>query len=99
MRILAIYVVSIFQDFEKLLRRENDLVEDDIRLVLDEYNSSFIPYELQSGIYTFQDTSEALSNILQPEYPASSSVIVIEFDDIILKTKISCTIRYYSHKV
>ena len=36
MRILAIYNSSKFQDFESFLRTEVDLVEDDIRLVLDE---------------------------------------------------------------
>ena len=44
------YIRSIFQDFESYLRTEVDLVEDDIRLVLDEYSSSFITYELEPGI-------------------------------------------------
>ena len=38
MLILAMYVNSIFRDFESFLRTEIDLVEVDIRLVLDEYN-------------------------------------------------------------
>ena len=42
MRILSNYVSSIFQDFESFLRTEVELVEDDIRLSLDESNSSFI---------------------------------------------------------
>ena len=50
LRILSIYVNSIFQDFESFLRTENDLVEDDIKLVLDEYTSSFVTYELQPGL-------------------------------------------------
>ena len=87
MRILAIYS-SVFQDFESFLRTQIDLVEDDIRLVLDEYNSSFNTYELKPGIYTFKDLSKALFNILQPKYPASSSEIVIEFHDITRKTKL-----------
>ena len=86
--ILAIYTSSVFQDFESFLRKQIDLIEDDIKLVLDEYNSSFITYELQPGIYTFKDISEALFNILQPEYPGPSNVIVIEFDDITSKTKL-----------
>ena len=65
--ILAVYNRSIFRDFESFLRTAVDLVEDDIRLVLDEYNSSFITYELEPGIYTFKDLSEALLKILQPE--------------------------------
>ena len=50
MLILAMYIDSIFQDFENFLRTEIDLVEDDIRLVLDEYNSSFITYGLEPAI-------------------------------------------------
>ena len=64
------------------------MIEDDIKLVLDEYNSSFITYELQPGLYTFKDISEALSNILQTEYPGPSNVIDTEFDDITMKTKL-----------
>ena len=57
---LATYIVSIIQGPESFLRTEIDLVEDDITLVLDEYNSSFDPYDLEPGIYTFKDLSEAL---------------------------------------
>ena len=39
MNILSLYRRSVFQDFENTLRTEIDLVEDDIRLVLDKYNS------------------------------------------------------------
>ena len=38
MLILAMYIDSVFQDFESFLRTEIDLVEDDIQLVLDEFN-------------------------------------------------------------
>ena len=62
---LAGYPSSVLQDFENYLRTEVDLVEDDIRLVLDRNNSSFITYELQPGISTFKDLSEAPLNILQ----------------------------------
>ena len=87
MNILAIYTSSVFQDFESFLRAQIDLVEDDIKLVLDEYNSSFMNYKLEPGIYTFKDISEALLNNLQVEYPGPSNVIDIEYDDITMKTK------------
>ena len=87
-RILAIYVSSIFQDFESFLRTEIDLVEDDIRLVLDEYNSSFFTYELEPGIYTFRDLSGALFNILQPEDEVFNNSVDIEFDDFTMKPKL-----------
>ena len=88
MNILARYTNSVFQDFESFLRTQIDLVEDDVKLVLDEYNSSFITYELESGIYNFKDISEALLNILQVEYPGPINAINIEFDDITRKTKL-----------
>ena len=88
MNILAIYTSSVFQDFESLLRTQIDLIEDDIKLVLDEYNSSFITYELQPGIYTFKDISEALLNILQPQYDGYLNAIDIEYDDTTMKTKL-----------
>ena len=53
-----------FQNFESYLRIVVDLVEYDFRLILDEYNSSFINYELQIGIYTFKDISEFLAFII-----------------------------------
>ena len=85
---LARYTSSVFQDFESYLRTEMDLLQDVIKLVLDEYNSSFITYELDPGIYTFKDISEALFNILQSEYQGPSKVIDIEFDDVTRKTKL-----------
>ena len=88
MDILARYTSSVFQDFESFLRTEVDLVEDDIKLVLDEYNSNFITYELEPGIYTFKDISEALFNILQSDCPGDCNVIVIEYDDINMKTRL-----------
>ena len=40
MRIPAIFNSSVFQDFESFLGTEIDLIEDDFRLVLDEYSST-----------------------------------------------------------
>ena len=88
MNILARYNSSVFQDFESFLRTQVDLVEDDVKLVLDEYNSSFITYELDPGIYTYKDLSRALFNILQHEYPSCDNVILIRLDDITRKTKL-----------
>ena len=88
MIILSGYPRSVFQDFESYLRTEVGLVEDDIRLVLGKYNSSFITYELDPGSYNFKDLFEALFNILQHDYPEPSSKIVIEYDCITRKTKL-----------
>ena len=88
MSILAIYTRSVFQDFESFLRTQIDLVEDDVKLVLDEYNSSFVTYKLEPGIYSYRDLSEAFFDILQSEYPSSDSEIFIRLDDITRKTKL-----------
>ena len=86
MEILAGFTRSVFHDFESYLRPEVDLVADDVKMVIDEYNSSFMTYEITAGIYTFKDFSEALFNILQSEYPGPSNVIDIEYDNITMKT-------------
>ena len=88
MNILAIYTRSVFQDFESFLRTQIDLIEDDIKLVLDEYNSSFITYELEPGIYSYGDIAEVVFYILHSEYPSSGSEILIRLDDITRKTKL-----------
>ena len=77
MIILALYTNSVFQDFESFLRTQIDLIEDDIKLVLDEYSSSFITYELEPSNYSYREISEALFYILQSEYPQSDSEILI----------------------
>ena len=88
MNILAIYNSYVFQDFESFLRTQIDLIEDVVKLVLDEYNSSFITYELEPFICSYRDISEALCYILQSEYPQSDSEILIRLDDFTKKTKL-----------
>ena len=88
MNILAIYTRSVFQDFESFLRTQIDLIEDEIRLGLDEYNSGFVTYNLEPGIYSYRDLSEASFYILQSEYPQSSSEILIRLDDVTRKIKL-----------
>ena len=55
MRILTMYKISIFQDFESFLRTEVDLLHHDVKLVSDEYISSFITYEITSGFKSYKD--------------------------------------------
>ena len=88
MDLLGFYISSIFKDFENYLRTENELVEDDTRLVLDEYISDFITYELEPGFYTLKDLSEAGFRNIQPDYEVFNSSIVIVFDVISMKTKL-----------
>ena len=89
MKFSSIYTSSVFQDSESFFRTQTDLVADDIKLVLDEKNSIFVTYELQPGICTFKDISEVLLNFLQSEYKSEINDIIIEFDDIIRKTKLN----------
>ena len=86
--ILAIYSSFGFQDFKSFLRTQIHLIEDDVKMVLDEYNSSFFTYELETGIYSYREISEALFNILQLEYPSSDSKTLLRLDDITRKTKL-----------
>ena len=88
MDIFGFYLMCIFQDFESFRKTDVDLVRDDIKLVLDEYNTSFVTYELQPSIYAFKDLSEALFNTLQPDYPGAGTVIDTEFDDLTRKSKL-----------
>ena len=60
MRILAIFVSSVFQDFERIVRTEIDFVEENIKLVLDEYNSIVITHDLEPGIDIFKGLPEAI---------------------------------------
>ena len=52
MKILSIYTSSVFKDFKSFLGTQIDLIGDDVNMVLDENNSSFITYELEPGIYS-----------------------------------------------
>ena len=88
MLILAIYIDSIFQNFESFLRLEVGPVEDDFRLVLEEYTSSFSTYEIDPGIYTSKDISEVLLEILQSEYDGYHNAIDNEFYDITIESKL-----------
>ena len=59
------------------------LDEEDIQLILKEYNSHFITYELTPGIYTIQGISDTIHT-----FSGHSEIIEIEYDDISMKTKI-----------
>ena len=81
--LLLNYSRSQFRDFESYLRIKVGLDEEDIQLILKEYNSHFITYELSPGIYTIQDISDAVHT-----FSGHSDIIEIEYNDISMKTKI-----------
>ena len=65
--ILSGYTKSLFRNFESYLRTEVHLVEHDIRLVLDEYNSSFFTYNISPVIYTFKEKNN--NTLIQNQQP------------------------------
>ena len=74
---------SQFRVFESYLRLRVGLDEEDIHLILKQYNSHFITYELSSGIYTIQDISDTVHT-----FSGHSDIIEIGYNDISMKTKI-----------
>ena len=77
------YTRSRFRDFESYLRTVIGLDEKDIQLILKEYNSHFITYELTPGIYSIQDISDTIYN-----FSVNNESMKVEDDDISMKTKI-----------
>ena len=83
MLLLLDYGRSLFRDFESYLRIVVGLDEADIQLILKEYSSHFITYELTPGIYTIQDISDDIQT-----FSGHKEIIEIEYDDNSMKTKI-----------
>ena len=81
--ILLCYIKSPFRDFECYLRFVVGLDGEDVQLILKQYNSHFITYELTPGIYTIQDISDAVYT-----FSGLSEIIQFKYDDITMKTKI-----------
>ena len=96
MLILALYIDSVIQDIKIFLKTQIGLIEDDILLVLDEYSSSFITYEIEPGIYISKDTSKAILNILHPECKLYNNSIDTEYDDITMETKFAARLGIIS---
>ena len=83
MILLLGYSRSLFRDFESYLRIVVGLDGEDIQLILKQYNSNFITYELTPGIYTIQDISDTIHT-----FSGHSEITEIEYDDISMKSKI-----------
>ena len=56
--------------------------EDDIQLILNQYNSNILSYQLSPGIYSIKGISEAVYIIADHE-----DTLKNEYDDISMKTK------------
>ena len=77
------YSASSFRDFESYLRLVIGLDEKDNQLILKEYNSHFITYELTPGIYTIKDISDAIQT-----FSGHEGTIQLEYDDISMRATI-----------
>ena len=54
------YARSAFRDFESYLRIAIGLEEDNIHLILKQYNEKFVTYELEPGNYSIKDIQKAV---------------------------------------
>ena len=54
------YARSSFQDFESYLRIVVGLDEDDMQLIVKQYNAEFVTYELDPANFTIEDLYEAV---------------------------------------
>ena len=77
------YAKSPFRDFESYLRVFVGLEDDNIRLILKQYNEKFITYELDPGNYNIEDLRKAV-------YPLGDheGTLQIEYDDLNKKVKL-----------
>ena len=77
------YGRSPFRHFESYSGIVVGLDEKDIQLILKQYNSHFITYELTPGIFNIQDISNAIHT-----FSGHSEIIKIQYDDISMRTTI-----------
>ena len=77
------YARSAFRAFESYRRNVVGLDEDDIQLILKQYNANFVTYELDPGNYTIEDLQEAV-------YPLGDheGTLQITYDDLNKKTSL-----------
>ena len=80
------YAKSPFRDFEIYLRIFVGLEDDNIRLILKQYNEKFNTYELDPGNYNIEDLRKAV-------YPLGDheGTLQIEYDDLNKKVKLILT--------
>ena len=80
------YARSPFPDFESFLRMTGDLDEDDIQLILKQYNENFVSYELDPGNYSIEDLQKAVYPLVDHE-----GTLQIKYDDLNKRVKLILT--------
>ena len=84
--LLTGYANSSFRDFESYLRIFVGLEEDDIQLILKQYNEKFITYEIDPGNYNIEDIQKAVYFLGD-----HANTLQIEYDDLNKKVKLILT--------
>ena len=84
--LLTGYARSLFRDFESYLRIAVGLEEDNIRLILKQYNEKFITYELDPGNYNIEDIHQAVYSL-----DDHKGNLQIEYDEINKEVKLIVT--------
>ena len=89
--LLTGYANSSFRDFESYLRIFVGLEEDDIQLILKQYNEKFVTYKLDPGNYNIEDIQKAVYFLGDHE-----GTLQIEYDDLNKKIKLKTfeTLRF-----
>ena len=80
------YAESSFRDFESYLRITIGLEEDDIQMILKQYNEKFVSYELAPDNYTVEDIQKAVYSLGDHE-----GRLQIEYDGLNKKVKLILT--------
>ena len=84
--LLTGYANSSFRDFESYLRIFVGLEEDDIQLILKQYNEKFVTYKLDPGNYTIEDIQKAVYFLSDHE-----NTLKIEYDELNKRVKLILT--------
>ena len=71
-----------FRDFESYLRKVVGLDEDDTHIILKQYNSKILLYEISPGIYSSKDNSEVVYTLGDQK-----KTLGFENEDISMKVK------------
>ena len=78
------YAQCPFRDFESSHRIVVSSDEEYIQLILKQYNSNFVTYDLSPGIYTIEGIADVVYTMGDHE-----GSLQIAYDDITMKTKLS----------
>ena len=78
--------INSIRDFGSYLRIVTGLDKEDIELILKQYNSTIVNYELSQGIYAIKEIAEAVCTLGDHE-----GTLNIEYDDVTMKINLILT--------